>query len=95
MSKRYIPSTISTDTASMCVAQYHKTHVLWNLGIDTCIVLQQISQRVACYRANMMRLTAASTLAGLSSLGSASMDITEIRIVSTVWTGSHLSDAFS
>ena len=30
------------------------------------------------------QLTAASTLAGLSSLGSASMDITLIKIVSTV-----------
>jgi len=29
-------------------------------------------------------LTAASTLAGLSSLGSASIDMTEIKIVSTV-----------
>lgn len=40
-------------------------------------------------------LTAASTFAGLSSFGSANMDMTEIRIVSTVCTGSHLSDAFS
>lgn len=40
-------------------------------------------------------LTAASTFAGLSSLGSASIEITEIRIVSTVCTGNHLSDAFS
>merc|ERR1719450_1416454 len=36
-----------------------------------------------------------STFAGLSSLGSASIDITEIKIVSTVWIGSHLSLAFS
>ena len=38
---------------------------------------------------------AASTLAGDSSLGSASMEMTETRIVSTVWIGSHRSDAFS
>lgn len=40
-------------------------------------------------------LTAASTLAGDSSFGSANIEITEINIVSTVWTGNHLSDAFS
>ena len=40
-------------------------------------------------------LTAASTLAGLSSLGSASMEITLIRMVSTVCTGSHRSSARS
>lgn len=38
---------------------------------------------------------AASTLAGDSSFGSASIDITDIKIVSTVWTGSQRSDAFS
>lgn len=40
-------------------------------------------------------LTAASTLAGDSSLGSASIEITDISIVSTVCTGNHLSEAFS
>lgn len=40
-------------------------------------------------------LTAASTFAGDSSLGSANMEITEIKIVSTVCTGNHRSDAFS
>ena len=38
---------------------------------------------------------AASTLAGLWSLGSASIEMTEIIIVSTVWMGNHLSQAFS
>lgn len=40
-------------------------------------------------------LTAASTLAGDSSFGSASIEMTEIRIVSTVCTGSQRSEAFS
>ena len=40
-------------------------------------------------------LTAASTLAGDSSLGSDIMEITLIKIVSTVWIGSQRSDAFS
>ena len=40
-------------------------------------------------------LTAASTLAGLWSLGSASMEMTLIRMVSTVCTGSQRSSAFS
>ena len=40
-------------------------------------------------------LTAASTLAGDSSLGSASIEITLTMIVSTVWMGSHLSEADS
>lgn len=38
---------------------------------------------------------AASTLAGDSSFGSASIDITDIKIVSTVCTGNQRSDAFS
>lgn len=38
---------------------------------------------------------AASTLAGLWSLGSASIEMTEIIIVSTVWMGNHRSQAFS
>ena len=38
---------------------------------------------------------AASTLAGLSSLGSASIEMTEIRMVSTVWIGNQRSLAFS
>lgn len=38
---------------------------------------------------------AASTLAGDSSFGSASIDITEIKIVSTVCTGNQRSEAFS
>jgi len=40
-------------------------------------------------------LTAASTFAALSSLGSASIEITDMRIVSTVCTGSQRSEAFS
>lgn len=47
------------------------------------------------YAKNQIILTAASTLAGDSSLGSANIEITDIKIVSTVWTGSHRSDAFS
>ena len=38
---------------------------------------------------------AASTFAGDSSFGSASIEITDIIIVSTVWTGSQRSEAFS
>lgn len=38
---------------------------------------------------------AASTLAGLWSFGSASIEMTEIMIVSTVWMGNHRSQAFS
>lgn len=41
------------------------------------------------------KLTAASTLAGESLLGSASMEITLIMIVSTVWMGSQRSSGFS
>lgn len=40
-------------------------------------------------------ILAASTLAGLSSLGSASILMTEIRIFSTDWIGDHRSDACS
>ncbi len=40
-------------------------------------------------------LTAASTLAGDSSLGSDIMEITLIKIVSTVWIGSQRSEACS
>ena len=40
-------------------------------------------------------ILAASTLAGLSSLGSASMLMTEMRIFSTDWMGDHRSDACS
>ena len=42
-----------------------------------------------------LHILAASTLAGLSSLGSASMLITEIRIFSTDWMGDQRSDACS
>jgi len=38
---------------------------------------------------------AASTLAGLSSFGSASIDMTDIRIFSTLWIGDQRSDALS
>lgn len=38
---------------------------------------------------------AASTLAGLSTLGSANMDITESKTFSTLWTGLHRSELFS
>lgn len=38
---------------------------------------------------------AASTFAGLSSLGSANIDMTEIKIFSTLCMGDHLSDALS
>lgn len=44
---------------------------------------------------DLVGLTAASTFAGDSKLGSASMEITEMRMVSTVWTGSQRSAAFS
>lgn len=37
-------------------------------------------------------ILAASTLAGLSSLGSASMETTEMRIFSIDWTGDQRSD---
>lgn len=40
-------------------------------------------------------LTAASTLAGESPLGSASIEITLIMMVSTVWMGSQRSSGFS
>lgn len=40
-------------------------------------------------------MRAASTFAGLSSFGSASMLITLMRIFSTLWIGLHRSDAFS
>ena len=53
------------------------------------IVLQ--SKQVTCCAV----LTAASTFAGDSSFGSASIEMTLIRIVSTVWTGSHRSEACS
>lgn len=43
----------------------------------------------------VFRLTAASTLAGESLFGSASMEITLIMIVSTVWIGSQRSSGFS
>lgn len=41
------------------------------------------------------KLTAASTLAGESPLGSANMEITLIMMVSTVWMGSQRSSGFS
>jgi hypothetical protein len=44
--------------------------------------------------ASLHSLTA-STFAGLSLLGSANVDITDIRLVSTVWIGNHLSLVFS
>ena len=47
------------------------------------------------YKSKHFVLTAASTLAGDSSFGSVIIDITLIRIDSTVWIGSHLSDAVS
>lgn len=40
-------------------------------------------------------MRAASTFAGLSSFGSASMLMTEMRIFSTLWIGLHRSDACS
>lgn len=40
-------------------------------------------------------ILAASTLAGLSSFGSASILMTEIRIFSTLWIGDQRSDACS
>lgn len=42
-----------------------------------------------------LHILAASTLAGLSSLGSASMLMTEMRIFSTDWMGDHRSEACS
>lgn len=42
-----------------------------------------------------VRLTAASTLAGESPFGSASIEITLIMMVSTVWIGSQRSSGFS
>lgn len=53
----------------------------------------------ATFRLNSAKFSrhslAASTFAGLWSFGSASIEITEIIMVSTVWIGSHLSHAFS
>lgn len=42
-----------------------------------------------------LHIRAASTFAGLSSFGSASMLMTEMRIFSTLWIGLHRSDACS
>jgi len=42
-----------------------------------------------------LHIFAASTFAGLSSFGSASMLITEIKIFSTLWIGDHRSEACS
>lgn len=42
-----------------------------------------------------LHIRAASTFAGLSSFGSASMLMTEMRIFSTLWMGLHRSDACS
>lgn len=42
-----------------------------------------------------LALTAASTLAGESPLGSANMEMTLIMMVSTVWIGSHRSSGLS
>lgn len=42
-----------------------------------------------------LQIFAASTFAGLSSFGSASMLITEIKIFSTLWIGDHRSEACS
>jgi hypothetical protein len=43
----------------------------------------------------VIHLTAASTLAGESPLGSASIEMTLIMMVSTVWIGSQRSSGFS
>lgn len=57
---------------------------------------ESISYTLQPYRvAGNFELTAASTFAGLSSLGSASILMTEMRMVSTVCTGSQRSEAFS
>ena len=42
-----------------------------------------------------LHIFAASTFAGLSSFGSANIDMTDIRIFSTLCMGDHLSEALS
>lgn len=72
-------------------AGYIRNCLNW-IGIDSWVIfwfsnelsLKQIIER-----------TAASTLAGESRFGSANIEITERRIVSTVCTGNHLSSGFS
>lgn len=59
--------------------------------------IRRTPSRTFCsYSSRLSRhIFAASTLAGLSSLGSASMLMTEMRIFSTDWMGDHRSDACS
>ena len=67
-----------------CVHVQPQLPKLYNMQLSCVLLAMQIDE-----------LTAASTFAGLSSLGSASMDMTLMRMVSTVWIGSHRSSGFS
>jgi len=53
-----------------------------------------LTLRSNCARRSL-HIFAASTFAGLSSFGSASIDMTDIRIFSTLCMGDHRSDALS